>query len=121
MPTHYTQDELIAALEADDWETTDAIIATRPAWFEGTASPIYRAFWYAMVRRFDGLNARVDAEQARVAARCPTRETPLDACEAAREASATAADDLDIFQAGYERGYAVGWQHAQRETTKEET
>ena len=41
-----------------------------------------------------------------------THDERLTALQATHEALAQSEDDLDIFQAGYERGYAQGWRHA---------
>jgi hypothetical protein len=64
------------------------------------------------------LRAEVDAKQAQVDQLLDevrqlldeARQEKADA-QVMRDAAQVATDDLDLFQAGYERGYAQGWAH----------
>ena len=55
----------------------------------------------------------VAARTAQHDARLDAIEAQLTALKAMLEALQAAEDDLDIFRAGYERGYAQGFTHAQ--------
>jgi hypothetical protein len=129
-----TEAQLLAALEAEDFAMALAILDPKPVWFTNDNALVAHAFLRAnwrlharvlaestefelTVHTVRAQQAAMDVQQAHLTAllaELDTRKKALDATTAARE---TAEDDLDIFQAGYERGYAIGWDHAQQEKT----
>jgi len=52
------------------------------------------------------------AEHDRRLAEHDRRLAAVDADQARLDAALAAGDDLDVFQAGYETGYRLGWEHA---------
>jgi len=99
-----TRDEFLAQCAAA--ETNDDIagilhqLVPDPPWFRKedaeVAVQLWRIIW---IHLLEAQRLLVEARQ---------READVQAMRAAAQA---ATDDLDLFQAGYERGYAQGWQH----------
>ena len=88
-----TRQDFLALCASEDFAMIGRVLMAQPAWLTTVdaevAAAVWQATWrgYSLVRRM---------------------QTDLAAREAAQ---ARAEDDLDVFQAGYERGYAQGWQH----------
>jgi hypothetical protein len=143
-----TEAQLLAALEAEDYEMVQAGLDARPAWLTNDNTLVayalhrvnrrlladlqaleatVRADTVACTAEAVAFRATVDTVRAQQAeingmfAELKALEAELDvreqALDAATAALALAEDDLDIFEAGYQRGYAIGWEHAQREKT----
>jgi hypothetical protein len=109
----------------EDMLTVGHILKAPPAWLiledTGVAAAVWHTSWrlqrfametQAITReqqaKIAGLLEQMAAIRADLDARVAAIRADLDARVAAL---ATAEDDLDVFQAGYDRGYAQGWKH----------
>jgi hypothetical protein len=110
----------LALCAAEDYEAAIGILATQPPWLtEGDAAVrlacLRAAPWFYAA--FERQEARVQTlldvartQQAQVTALLEQLAARQAQFAAAQAAVTAAKDDLDVFQAGYERGYAQGWQ-----------
>jgi hypothetical protein len=114
----------LALCAAEDYVAAGEILAAGPPWASGADVELAAAIWVLTRRLSDGARADLaDARQCYADARRTSEQTQqqqaqmtalldqLTTMRADFDAAQTAADDLDVFQAGYERGYAQGWQH----------
>ena len=93
----------LALCAAEDYEVAMHLVEGQPYWTRDTGDvELAMAFW----RWGHYLNRGIRKEQASLAAII----AELKAETAALRDTRAATDDLDVFQAGYERGYAQGWQ-----------
>ena len=110
----------LALCAAEDYEAAIGILATQPPWVTEDDVEVKLACWRAAAgfyKAFEGQQARVKTiletartQQAQVTALLAELVARQANFAAAQAAVTAAKDDLDVFQAGYERGYAQGWQ-----------
>jgi len=109
--------QFFEALACRDHVTAARLLASGEGWFS-TASPAQlQTAWQHI------LDARVEVDEklAQVEHMLRTLKEETDKLngmsadiQTLRTAVAEGTDDLDVFQAGYERGYAQGWAHGQQ-------
>jgi hypothetical protein len=112
-----TRDDFLALCDSEaieDMLTIGHILKAGPAWFMPADTEVAAAIWqttWRLQRLVMEQQARTREHLAKIDGLLEQMAATRSDLDARRAALATAEDDLDVFQAGYDRGYAQGWKH----------